>query len=180
MQGAIVVGHSMGVAVAVALAEQASQLVDRVVNIGEGPTEDSCEVPFLAKLALRAGARAGDVADHARLRGRGRLRRGVRARLRPRSGFPNPDQVVDDLRAMTYTSFDERPPRRNDYLDEIPLDERVTSAAVPLLSIFGAEDQICDAEPSQAAYERCPARGSRRSTAPATPRTSRRPRRRPP
>ena len=54
VQGAVVVGHSMGFAVATALAERASQLVDRLVNIDEGPTEDSCSVPFVAKLAGRA------------------------------------------------------------------------------------------------------------------------------
>ena len=42
VQGAVVVGHSMGFSVATALAEQSTQLVDRLVNIGAGPSEDAC------------------------------------------------------------------------------------------------------------------------------------------
>ena len=33
-----------------------------------------------------------------------------------------------------------------DYRDEMPLDERFTRVPVPLMVIFGAEDQIFDAE----------------------------------
>jgi pimeloyl-ACP methyl ester carboxylesterase len=156
VEGAVVVGHSMGFAVATALAAQASQLVDRVVNIDEGPTEDSCSEPFIARLAYvpvlgeamwrltpsfaikdaygNAFAPDYDLAD----------------------GFPNSDQVVDDFRAMTYTSFDEAEDAAGDYVKAIPLDDRMRQTAVPLLSIFGAEDRICDPEESQAAYEAVP------------------------
>jgi len=72
------------------------------------------------------------------------------------SGFDNPDQVVDDFRAMTFTAFKDAHDANEDYREEIPLDERITQAAVPLLSIFGAEDQICDPDESQAAYEAVP------------------------
>ena len=51
VEGAVVVGHSMGFAVAVALAERASQLVDRMVNLGEGAREGDCSLPFVARLA---------------------------------------------------------------------------------------------------------------------------------
>ena len=40
--------------------------------------------------------------------------------------------------------------------NDVPLDERVRQSTVPLLSIFGTEDQICDPEQSQAAYETVP------------------------
>ena len=40
-----------------------------------------------------------------------------------------------------------------DYVEAILLDDRLRQTAVPLLSIFGTEDQICDPEESQAAYE---------------------------
>ena len=156
VQGAVVVGHSMGFSVATALAERSSQLVDRLVNINEGPTEDSCEVPFIAKLAFvpvlgeamwrltpsfaiedsyaDAFAPGFDTAD----------------------GFSNPDQVVDDLRAMTYTAFRDAAEANADYIEEIPLSERLSQVPVPLLSIFGAEDQICDPERSQEAYSTVP------------------------
>ena len=105
VQGAVVVGHSMGFSVAVALADRASQLVDRLVNIDEGPSEDSCSLPFLAKARLHAGDRRGDVAADADFA----IEDGYADAFAPgfdlADGFPNPDQVVDDYQAMTYTSY---------------------------------------------------------------------------
>lgn len=156
VEGAVVVGHSMGFAVATALATQASQLVDRVVNIGEGPSEDSCSVPFVAKLGYTP------VLGEAmwRLTPSFAIEDGYGSAFAPdydlADGFPNPDQVVDDFRAMTYTSFDEAEDATGDYVEAIPLDDRLRQMAVPLLSIFGAEDQICDPQESQAAYEAVP------------------------
>jgi pimeloyl-ACP methyl ester carboxylesterase len=59
-------------------------------------------------------------------------------------GFENPDQVVNDLEQMTYTSFDQSHGEVDDFLEELPLTDRLTTAAVPLLVIFGSEDQIVD------------------------------------
>jgi hypothetical protein len=72
-------------------------------------------------------------------------------------GFENPDQVVDDFEAMTYTSYDDSSSAFNDYTDEISLDERMRDAAVPLLVIYGAEEQIVDDdEEALAAYQEVP------------------------
>jgi pimeloyl-ACP methyl ester carboxylesterase len=162
VQGAVVVGHSMGFSVSVALATQASQLVDRVVNIGEGPDTSDCDLPFLARLAYAPvlGEAMWRIApDFA-------IEDGYEDAFAPGfdigSGFDNPDQVVDDFRAMTFTSFKDARDANDDYRDEIPLDERITQAAVPLLSIFGSEDQICAPDESQAAYEAVP--GARTAT----------------
>jgi len=38
----------------------------------------------------------------------------------------------------------------------MPLDQRLISAAIPLLVIFGTEDQLYDAEEAAAAYEDVP------------------------
>jgi pimeloyl-ACP methyl ester carboxylesterase len=156
VQGAVVVGHSLGFAVATAVAARASQLVDRLVNIDEGPSENSCSLPFTAKLSYvpvigealwrvtpdfviedgyaDAFAPGYDVAD----------------------GFPNPDEVVDDFHAMTYTAFKDAFSAETDYVNEATLDQRLRQIPVPLLSIFGSEDQICDPELSQAAYAALP------------------------
>ena len=147
--------------VATALAEQSSQLVDRVVNIDEGPTEDSCSVPFVARLGYTP------VLGEAmwRLTPDFAIEDGYESAFAPgyelADGFPNPDQVVDDFRAMTYTSFRDADDAYSDYVTEVPLDDRLRQTAVPLLSIFGAEDQICDPEESQAAYETVPGARSR-------------------
>ena len=153
VQGAVVVGHSMGFPVAVALAQSASQLVDRLVNIDSGPSGDDCELPFLARLQYQP------VIGQAmwRLAPDFAIRDGVQDAFAPgydlESGFD--DQVVDDVRALTYTAFKDSHEAYDEFND-VPLDTRVRQSAVPLLSIFGAEDQICDPESSQAAYQAVP------------------------
>jgi pimeloyl-ACP methyl ester carboxylesterase len=77
VQGALVVGNSMGGPVTASLAEQASQLVDRAVLI-----------PGEARLHARPGR--GDVAHYARFRDQGRLQEGVRPWIRPRHSIRGP------------------------------------------------------------------------------------------
>jgi pimeloyl-ACP methyl ester carboxylesterase len=153
IQGAIVVGHSMGFDVAVALAEGSSELTDRLVNIGSGASEGDCSLPFLARLAyapVLGEALWRTTPDFA-------IRDGFASAFAPdfdiEGGFDDPDQVVADYRAMTFTSFADSRSESAAYVEALPLDERVTRAAVPLLSIFGAEDEICDPRSSQAAYQ---------------------------
>ena len=57
---------------------------------------------------------------------------------------------------MTYTSYDEAPAENDDYTEELPLDERFKQTPVPLMVIFGAEDQIFDAEESIEGYADVP------------------------
>ena len=64
--------------------------------------------------------------------------------------------MVDDLRAMNYDAFDQSSDAEGDYTDEEPLDERLAAVGAPLLVIFGAEDQIYDADESLARYEAIP------------------------
>jgi pimeloyl-ACP methyl ester carboxylesterase len=162
VQGAVVVGHSMGFSVAVALAARASQLVDRLVNVDEGPNQDVCELPFLAKLTY------APVLGEAlwRLSPDFAVEDGYAEAFAPgydiSSGFDNSDQVVDDYNAMTFTSFKEARQANDDFQDEIALDDRLRQIPVPLLSIFGPEDQICDPEESQALYDAVP--GARTAT----------------
>jgi len=156
VEGAVVVGHSMGFLVGTALAEQASQLVDRLVNLDEGPTPDSCEVPFTAKVAympvigeaLWRAAPSFLVKDA--------YSDAVAPDFDIDDGFPNPDQVLDDREAMTFTSYEATWNAADDYVEEKPLHERLRDLAIPLLSIFGVEDRICDPGVSQEAYGSLP------------------------
>jgi len=156
VQGAVVVGHSMGFAVGVALADRASQLVDRLVNIDEGPTPESCSTPLTADIVYlpvigQAGWRVAP--DFV-------VRDAYSAAFAPgfdlADGFPNPDQVVADRSAMTFTSFDDASDLETEYTEEIALSDRTPPLAIPLLSIFGTEDEVCDPTESQAAYETVP------------------------
>ncbi len=156
VQGAVVVGHSMGFDVATALAARATQLVDRLVNIDEGPSEDACSAPFVAKLGY------APVIGQAmwRLTPDFAVKQAYGAAFAPgfdlADGFPNPDQVVNDFNAMTYTAFRDASEANTDFVKEMPLEQRLRSVPVPLLSIFGAEDQLCDPGESQAAYRTVP------------------------
>lgn len=156
VQGATVVGHSMGFDVATALAEASSELTDRLVNIGSGAGEGDCSLPFVARLAyapVLGQALWRTTPDFA-------IEDGFASTFAPgfdmAAAFDDPDQVVSDYRAMTFTSFDLSRSESSAYTEALPLDERITRAAVPLLSIFGAEDEICDPRSSQAAYETVP------------------------
>ena len=156
VEGAVVVGHSLGGTVATALAEQSSELVDRVVDVDQAPDDSFGDVSLLATLA--SVPVLGQLMN--RVTPDFVVKDGYEQAFAPGyeidSGFEDPDQVVDDLRAMTYTSFEQAADAERDYSDEIPLDERLASSAVPLLVIFGAEDQIYDAKEAIAAFEDVP------------------------
>jgi hypothetical protein len=57
---------------------------------------------------------------------------------------------------MTYTSYDSSHSEADAYIEEAPLDERLTDAAVPVMVIFGNEDQLIDADEALAAFESLP------------------------
>ena len=71
-------------------------------------------------------------------------------------GYDVPDAFVDDLRRMTFTSYEESQADESDYTDQRPLDQRIRDALVPLLVIFGSEDQIYDAREALSAYADVP------------------------
>ena len=156
VEGAIVVGHSLGATVATALAEQSSELVDRVVDIDQAPDNSFGSLPFLARLGYVPVL--GQLLD--RITPDFAIKDAYAEAFAPGydidAGFDNSDQVVEDFDAMTYTSYDESSSEEDSYAHEIPLDERLTSAAVPVLLIFGAEDQVFDADESIAAFEDVP------------------------
>ena len=101
IQGATVVGHSLGGIVAASLAEQASELVDRVVLIGVPSesgeadlplTEKLTRVPVLGQGLWRLARRDDQAGLPVRLRARDRRERGVPGRSRPgRRGQPRDD-----------------------------------------------------------------------------------------
>ncbi len=158
VQGALVAGNSMGGSVTASLAEQASQLVDRAVLIGTAPERDGFGggLPFLARLGytpVLGEAMWRITPDFA-------VRDGFAEAFAPgfdqESGFDDPDQVVEDFRAMTYTSYDDAAGESEAFTDELPLDERFKQTPVPLMVIFGEEDQIYDAGASIEGYSDVP------------------------
>jgi pimeloyl-ACP methyl ester carboxylesterase len=150
VEGAVVVGHSLGGAVATSLAEQASQLVDRVVIVDEAPNDSFGSLPFLAKLGyvpVIGEALRRVILDSM-------VKSAYTDAFAPgfdvESGFDNPNQVVDDFHDMTYTSYTDLHNAEKDFTGAEGLDARIRTAAVPLMVIFGTEDQIWD-DPKAAA-----------------------------
>ena len=145
---ATVVGHSLGGSVVTALAQQSPQLASRVVIIDQAP-EDGFENESFAQ-RVSYWPVLGQAADRlARITPKSTVRNQYEDAFAPgyeiSSGFDNPEQPVDDLRAMTYTAYKDTYDAEKDYVAESPLDERLAVAHVPTMVIFGAEDQIYDA-----------------------------------
>jgi pimeloyl-ACP methyl ester carboxylesterase len=146
-----VVGHSLGGTVATALAEDFPALVNRLVIVDQAPDNGfGPGLPFTASLTFVP------VMGEAlwRVTPDFEVRDGLGAAFAP--GYDVPDRFVEDFRRMTYTSYDESPAQENNYSDPIPLDKRIARAGVPLLAIFGAEDQIYDSRQALAAYAAVP------------------------
>ena len=154
--GATVVGNSLGASVATALAEQSPDLVTGIVILDQAPNDDYGELPFLAQLGSwpilgPALQRLTDIAPASVILDA--YQEAFAPGFNIASGFENPDQPVDDLREMTYTAFVDIAEAETDYTDARSLDDRLSAIEVPLLVIFGLEDQIYDAEAAIEPYE---------------------------
>ena len=131
-----VVGHSLGGAVTVALAQQDPQLVDRAAIIDMPPDGSYGDLGFIAKLAFQP------VLGEAlwRIKPDFSVRDGLGVAFAP--GYDVPDAFVDDVKRMTYTAYDESPSRTDDFLGEESLDRRMRETGLPLMVLMGAEEQI--------------------------------------
>lgn len=153
--GATVVGHSLGGTVVTALAEQSPQLAARVVIIDQAPDSSFEDESFSQRLSRapligQAEARLAQVAPKSLVRDQ--YEDAFAPEYDISSGFGNPDQPVDDLRAMTYTAYKDSFDEENAFSDQSALDARLAAAGVPTMVIFGAEDQLYDAEEAIARY----------------------------
>jgi len=139
VEGAEVVGHSLGGSVSVALAARHRDLVSRVVIIDTSSGEHSRgSLGFIAGLAFQP------VIGEAlwRIKPDFATRKGLGVAFAP--GFDVPDEFVEDVNRMTYSSYDESPSGSEDYSNEKPLDERMRATGLPLMVLMGEEEQIID------------------------------------
>jgi pimeloyl-ACP methyl ester carboxylesterase len=134
----IVVGHSLGGAVAVELAEEASQLVGGVVIVDTAPDTSYGELSLLARAAVTPVIGEGLW----RVKMDWSIRRGLEEAFAP--GYEVPDQFIEDVKRMTYSSYDDSHSAFDSYVSDAPLDERLRPLGKPLLAIFGAEEEIVD------------------------------------
>jgi pimeloyl-ACP methyl ester carboxylesterase len=152
---ATVVGHSLGGSVVTALAQQSPQLATRVVIIDQAPEDGFDNEGFAQRISYwpvigQASDRLLQIAP------KSLVLDNYDDAFAPgydiSSGFDNPDQPVDDLRAMTYTAYKETHDAEQDFVADAPLDERLATAHVPTMVIFGAEDQLYDAQAAVARF----------------------------
>ncbi len=133
-----VVGHSLGGAVTVALAESAPELVDRVAIVDMPPDDTYGDLGFLAGLAFQPvlGEALWTIKPDFS------VRQGLEVAFAP--GFEVPDAFVDDVNRLTYTAYDESPSHTEDFLQEESLDKRLQATGKPLMVLMGAEEQVVD------------------------------------
>ena len=145
---ATVVGHSLGAVVGTALLERSPRLVGRLAILDQAPDSDG----YGADLPLAAALTFVPVIGEAiwRTTPDFAIEDGLSVGFAP--GYDVPDEFVDDFRRLTYTSYDDSAAGESDYTDADPLDRRLRGTGVPVLAIFGAEEQIYDPGASLAAY----------------------------
>jgi len=138
-----VVGHSMGGSVATALVEQRPALVESIVILDSPSKSGDAELPFTARLGFVPvlGQAINRVVPD------GMIRDGLESAFA--KGFDVPDRFVEDFRDMTYTSYDDSHRGSDDYSKESGLAERLADLSVPLLVVFGSEDDLVDPESAQ-------------------------------
>lgn len=156
VQNATIVGHSMGGFVAAALAQQSSELADRIVLIGTPSEPGTSELPFGARLT--GTPVIGEAAW--RIRIDSLIRSGYESSFAPgfdfEAAFEDPGQVVADNRAMTYTAFTEAEDGGDQFVLDQSVASRLSQAGVPLLAIVGEGDEIIDPEMAIEAYRSVP------------------------
>lgn len=138
VRDAVVVGHSLGGTVAVALAERSPQLVRKLMIIDTPPDHSGSSLGLIAKLGFTPVI--GEL--FWRVKPDFAVKKGLGVAFAP--GFDVPDAFVEDVNRMTFSSYDDSPTASDDYTKEEPLDQRVKDSGKPLLVIMGAEEQIID------------------------------------
>lgn len=132
---AVVVGHSMGGSIAVALAEAEPELVDRVVIVDMPPDNSYGNLGLIAALAFQPvlGEALWTIKPDFSVRD------GLQVAFAP--GYDVPDAFVEDVKRLTYTAYDGSHAGTEAFLDEEPLDQRMAASGQPLLVLMGAEEQ---------------------------------------
>lgn len=135
---ALVVGQSLGGPVATALAQRHRDKVRGLVIMDSASQTKYVSLPLTARLARMPiiGPAIKQVAPDSKIHDE--LSKAFH------EGFDFPDSFVDDVKAMTYTSFAESFKGGRDFTSSERLDDRIASTRLPVTVIFGAEDRIVD------------------------------------
>jgi pimeloyl-ACP methyl ester carboxylesterase len=136
VRNALVVGHSMGGDVAIALATARRDLARRLVVIDANPEWRFFTLPSSVGRTLWPviGQLQWQLAPDSM------VSKSVQREFAP--GFPVPEHSVRDVRRMTYTSYTDSLDDFHRFLDAMPLSERAARLRMPILVLWGDEDQL--------------------------------------
>lgn len=136
----LAVGQSLGGPVSTALAQRHPDKVRGLVIMDSASQTKYVELPLTARIARMPmiGPAIKQVAPDQMIHDE--LSKAFH------EGFDFPDSFVDDVKAMTYTSFAESYKGGRDFTDEQHLDDRIAATGLPVTVIFGAEDRIVNPE----------------------------------
>ena len=133
---ATLVGHSTGGMVATSLAEQRPDLVTALALIDTGPRTDAfigdnlisrlLSVPVVGPLLWR-------------LRTNNTIRGAASTAFTREMTIP--DQIIADVREMTYRSLTATSQAAHTFLQERPVPDRLAKLGLPVLVIFGSQDR---------------------------------------
>lgn len=147
---AIVVGHSTGGYVATSLAEQRRDLVAAIALVDTGPRVDAFLGDGFAGRLLTTPV-VGELLW--RLRTDSLIRDAVSTAFTRKVRVP--DEMVDDVKGMTYRSVTATDKASTAYLEERTVPDRLAGLGLPTLVIFGSQDRRW--QPSSAQdYRRSP------------------------
>ena len=136
VRSALVVGHSMGGDVAIALATARRDLVQRLVVMDANPEWRFFTLPSSVERTLWPviGQLQWQLAPDSM------VSKSVQREFAP--GFPVPEHSVRDVRRMTYTSYTDSLDDFHRFLDAMPLSERAARLRMPILVLWGGRDQL--------------------------------------
>ncbi|WP_374194688.1 alpha/beta fold hydrolase [Streptomyces sp. VRA16 Mangrove soil] len=123
----VAVGHSSGGYCATALAELRPDLVSALVLVSTGPSVEAFNGPDTSAIGPEQWPPSDDL-----------VRRFASSGFR--AGFPVPQDLVDDVRSMTYEAFTAAVGASQTYLAEQALPERLMKVGKPLQVVFGDQD----------------------------------------
>jgi pimeloyl-ACP methyl ester carboxylesterase len=151
---ALLVGHSYGGAVSVAVAEHRRELADRVAILDEGPSPDLATDPLMTRIGFVPVL--GELLH--RLAFDAAIRDGYGDAFGDGFDFAGVlgEQVVRDYRAMTYPSYKRCWDGEQAYIAARSLDERLRGLELPALVVFGEQDSFFRARESAEVYRRVP------------------------
>ncbi|MGW1409763.1 alpha/beta fold hydrolase [Streptomyces sp. NPDC002403] len=130
VEHAVVVGHSSGGVVATALAERRPDLVTALALVNTGPSLDAFIAP---EPAAASGPSQWPPTDE-------QLRQ-IASTGFSRAGYRIPEELLDDVRGMTYHTFTTTMRATRSYLEQQALPDRLIALGKPLLVIFGEDDR---------------------------------------